>query len=644
MQLSSLTLYRWSHPERRPLPLLRVSILFRPHHQYRKNGKAILCSAKLLAALPLGSVWRKFATTFLYSWWSRRVPPPGPRTPMPQQRLALYLVTQRFKYSAVLLYLQPTKQHPWRVSLPFSQFTGFVRFHWKRLSLYSLLGIIVGSLLVVLYWQPYHDQALILIHSKSVDAHSIAKLSPITRTLRYEAEGRLLKITGKGLSKQLATLDAQQGLTAVENVLEKFTPETLPATSTIQNDLSAYRTSLVRLTVKLARLRAMAAKGQEGMVEAARLLADHQSVANALEAFDAAPEAPKPETLATLNRVVRLVVEGLEAEQAGLTDVVNTLSRSAPFAENPVTFAPEKPFSLIEKPGKAFGPVLLMPFITMGATFLAGLLAGAWAAMVDDFKRGQVRNLGRLRAQFNLPVVGALPQASDYGSRTLSALNLPENTVLSETVRSLFAALRLKSLRGEPARVVLMASPMAGDGKSALTAWLAQTAQNAGLRVCVVDADLRRPTQHRLFGVGNAKGLADYLSGVTGVDRIIYDRHETRVHVVTTRATPHMAIGLVSSARMSLLLSELRERYDLVLVDTPSCMGLSDAALIAPLCDCVLMLARAEKTTFAHLGAALLPFQGNKNTPVMLVVTHMRQHNLTENASLQGAASYLQQA
>jgi polysaccharide biosynthesis transport protein len=185
-----------------------------------------------------------------------------------------------------------------------------------------------------------------------------------------------------------------------------------------------------------------------------------------------------------------------------------------------------------------------------------------------------------------------------------------------------------------------LASPLRGDGKSALAVWLAQTAQQAGLRVCIVDADLRRPSQHLLFGIGNAKGLADYLSGVTGVGTLAYDRHDSGIHLITNRAMPHSAIGLLSSPRLELLLRTLREDYDLVLIDTPSCLGLSDAAIIAPLCDQVLMLARADTATYAHLNAALLPMQYDGATPISLVVTHIRPHHLYENAVFQGAAVY----
>ncbi len=144
----------------------------------------------------------------------------------------------------------------------------------------------------------------------------------------------------------------------------------------------------------------------------------------------------------------------------------------------------------------------------------------------------------------------------------------------------------------------------------------------AGKNVVVVDADLRKPAVHLAFGLENKLGLTNFLANQTEWNPIIKQTHIDHLSIITSGPLPQSPTEFLASKRMNSLLAELKQNYDMVLIDTPSALMLSDAKIVASKCDGVLLVveygkvkraaAKRVKEELAHVKAKLLGVVLNK--------------------------------
>ena len=178
---------------------------------------------------------------------------------------------------------------------------------------------------------------------------------------------------------------------------------------------------------------------------------------------------------------------------------------------------------------------------------------------------------------------------------TLTAPSSPA----SEAYRTLRTNIHFSSL-DTPLRAILITSTDPGEGKSTTLANLAVTMAQAGNRVLAVDCDLRRPNLHRLFGLDNAAGLTTMIlqaqGGVAGEVSPIRATSVPGLSVLTSGPLPPNPSELLSSRRLSELLTQLRGEADILLLDAPPIMAVADAAILASRVDGVLLVVQAGKT------------------------------------------------
>jgi capsular exopolysaccharide synthesis family protein len=142
-----------------------------------------------------------------------------------------------------------------------------------------------------------------------------------------------------------------------------------------------------------------------------------------------------------------------------------------------------------------------------------------------------------------------------------------------------------------------MVSPSSGEGRSQLCAELAIAFAQLGRRTLLVDADLRRPSQHLLFPVTNNRGLGDALS--RGDRPYMYPVEGLlTLSLLTTGVLPPNPLELLSSGRFERLLQDWRKSYEFVVIDTPPATQCADALAIATLAGRVLFVVRAERTRY----------------------------------------------
>jgi len=158
-------------------------------------------------------------------------------------------------------------------------------------------------------------------------------------------------------------------------------------------------------------------------------------------------------------------------------------------------------------------------------------------------------------------------------------------------------------------KVLALTSALPGEGKTTTSVNLALTMCQRGLSVCLIDADLRRPRLHEVFHLTREPGLSEVLRGLQtfeGASRPVQIGESQQLAVLTAGSFQGVsAPGLVGSTRMQTLLGELREQFDLVILDTPPVNILTDAALLGVNADGVLLVVRAGSTDTAALRYAM---------------------------------------
>ncbi len=175
-------------------------------------------------------------------------------------------------------------------------------------------------------------------------------------------------------------------------------------------------------------------------------------------------------------------------------------------------------------------------------------------------------------------------------------LTKPSST-LAESVRTLRMVLNLRTPSGAPKpKVVTVTSSFPNEGKTTLSTWIGRLAAKSGERVIIIDCDLRRPSINRSMGKDNETSIVDYLTKKKELDEVIYKDDESGVHVIYAAAVPNSALDLVSSERMERLVDSLSQVYDLVILDSPACLAVSDARVLAKLSDQTIYAVAWDKT------------------------------------------------
>jgi capsular exopolysaccharide synthesis family protein len=166
---------------------------------------------------------------------------------------------------------------------------------------------------------------------------------------------------------------------------------------------------------------------------------------------------------------------------------------------------------------------------------------------------------------------------------------------------------------GRPCRAIIVTSPNTGDGKSLTAANLALTmAQDPQQRVLLLDADLRRPSIHTLFGISETPGLSDVLMGGASLDDALVTIAEHRLTVLPSGLIPTQPAELLGSTGMRRVLDHLRTRFDRILIDMPPVEPVADVAIASTMVDGVLMIVRAGVTPKPAIERALAGIDGAK--------------------------------
>lgn len=168
--------------------------------------------------------------------------------------------------------------------------------------------------------------------------------------------------------------------------------------------------------------------------------------------------------------------------------------------------------------------------------------------------------------------------------------------VVSEQFRTVRTNIEFAGAALDKCQVIMFTSSAMSEGKSTVSANVAVTWAQAGKKVLLVDADLRRPTVHATFRKLNLDGVTTVLTGKTKPDEVVEDTFVDNLSVITSGPIPPNPSELLNSKRMGQLLDWTREKFDIIVLDAPPVLTVSDVQVLVPRSDGVVVVANMGKT------------------------------------------------
>jgi len=241
-----------------------------------------------------------------------------------------------------------------------------------------------------------------------------------------------------------------------------------------------------------------------------------------------------------------------------------------------------------------------------------GLTSGIGLAFLLENMDNTVRTTEQAQVVSGLPPLGMIPlgSANNASPTALKRLTVaPSKEVvelvtvsrpqsqMAESYRALRTSLLLSSL-GAPPKVIMITSARPQEGKTTTSINVAIVLAQKGVRVLLVDADLRRPSVHKTLGMGPRSGLSNVLTGSATLEQTI-----TRspilpnLSILAAGTPPPNPAELLASSQMKDMLDDLREQYDHIVIDTPPTLSVTDAVVLSPRVDSVVLVIRSGQTT-----------------------------------------------
>lgn len=286
-----------------------------------------------------------------------------------------------------------------------------------------------------------------------------------------------------------------------------------------------------------------------------------------------------------------------EAISEQVVDTLSELDRTKGSSESPVSA------TLIAEATLAPEPVAPQPLRNVAFGAIAGLVLGLGLALLRDLTDLSVRGEDELRTLTTAPVLGGVPFDPRAAASPNVVVDDPYNPH-SEALRTIRTNLTFVNAGQQP-RTLVITSSVPGEGKTTLSAHLALTLAANGLKVCIVEADLRRPKLADHLGLEGGAGLTTVLIGQTELEDVLQPYGSTGVTFLGSGQLPPNPAELVGSPRMREVLGRLSEDFDITIVDSPPLRPVTDAAVLAGMTDGALVVVGVKVVRRDDLESAL---------------------------------------
>ena len=239
---------------------------------------------------------------------------------------------------------------------------------------------------------------------------------------------------------------------------------------------------------------------------------------------------------------------------------------------------------------------------------VVGLLLGTGLAFLVDHFDDTIKTKEELeRVAGSVPILGLIPVVDKWkaGDEAFLVSREEPRSPSAEAYRTLRTATQFVAI-DRPMGTLQVTSPSAGDGKTTTLVNLGVALATAGQRVILVDCDLRRPRMHHFFGLSNEKGFTSLLVGDTPISAVLQQAPSVRrLRIMASGPLPPNPSELLSSARTAEVFAALRAEADIVLIDSPPILPVTDALVLFRHADAGIMVVSARNTTRKQASTAL---------------------------------------
>jgi len=244
------------------------------------------------------------------------------------------------------------------------------------------------------------------------------------------------------------------------------------------------------------------------------------------------------------------------------------------------------------------------PVLAIMATAVV-LAAGGGGVLAVMLERADstIQSTSQLRRITPLRVLGTLPVARRRRRSPAQAVVDGSDSAYLEHLRTV--ALRAGAAGPMPVKVLLVTSSVSGEGKSTAASSLARMLALSGRRVILIDADLRAPTMHKVFGLRREHGLGEFIQKNLALEDVVQHDEASGCDVISAGHCRGASADVLSSPRMQELVGHLAIAYDTVIIDSPPVLAVCDAHILARMADRTLMMVRWKSTQVSTLVSAL---------------------------------------
>jgi capsular exopolysaccharide synthesis family protein len=480
---------------------------------------------------------------------------------------------------------------------------------WKMISLFALAGL--GLALVFASTQPptYRVSSDILLSPTTFDVQRGG--SSITPE---EIVTQVQVVTSRPVAEMV---QAELGLAEVPDLQEQVTVEALGSSRVLRvtaTSQDAERAADMAEAVATQYLSYRRTNTQTSLSEVTSTLTDRQDqLENRIDILDRA-----------LRDGAGSRTGELEAERRNLLSQLGQIT--AQLAGLDITVSAGAGGDVLNEPQTPDSPIAPQPVLTGALGLLAGLLIGIAAAVLRNRLDEVLHDEESVQESLGtIPILARVPRWKARGHDGLITVSQPDSRS-SQAFQGLSTRVRfmLGRLRGDRpgGAVVLCTSAEPSEGKTALAANLAVAAARVGMRVVLVDADLRRDGPERFPGVAHGvPGLSDLLVRVDSISGYLVPGPVKNLMLLPAGASPANPTEMMASARMGSVVAALAERADLVIIDTPPTLSYADSLEMANVADLILLVTQMGKsriTAVEHVAERLLQVGGSAVGAVIL--------------------------
>lgn len=286
-----------------------------------------------------------------------------------------------------------------------------------------------------------------------------------------------------------------------------------------------------------------------------------------------------------------------QAYAVALVDLVRQLETPEGASSPPVKA------TIVDPADLTTAPVSPNPFRNIALGLVAGLIVGVGLALLREMLDTSIKSAGDVEAATNAPVLGGISFDASTRQRPLIT-SLEPHAPRVEAFRVLRTSLQFVEV-DSPDKIFVVTSAVPEEGKTTTSVNLAITMAQAGHRTLLIEGDLRRPKATNALGLDYAVGVTTILLGKVSLDDAIQKYADSDLDVLASGSIPPNPAELLQSNAMADLLKQIRDRYDMVIIDAPPLLPVTDAALLASQADGALLVARYGKTTKDQLAQAV---------------------------------------